>query len=246
MPTISFNSKAPPTEKTPLGISFENKHIPQGKNARSFFYQVVVVTLSSVVLGLIAVAYLSSSASSSVAKQSLLRSVNKQLYETDSNVVPTASLIESESQTDLEETTDLIELPVCPASCGPEGNGVECCTNVGAFPDKCYLEAPGKNTCKCYLNAPGNTCQCLSGPNNTKGAPCTISPVVTCPANCGPQGNGKECCTKAGPLWGTCYLNAPGNTCECLSGPNNTKGAPCTIKNCHDSTSLPWFRQYRC
>jgi len=137
----------------------------------------------------------------------------------NSNVVPTASLIESESQTDLEETTDLIEVPVCPASCGPEGNGLECCTNVGAL----------SGTGTCYLNAPGNICECLSGPNNTKGAPCTITPVLPCPADCGPQGNGKECCTNAGALTGTCYLNAPGNICECLSGPNNTKGAPCII-----------------
>jgi len=112
MPTSSFDSKAPPTEKTRLGISLQNKPIPQGKKARSLFSQVVVVTLSLVFLSLMVCAYLSSSsASSSVAKQSLLRSVDKQLYETDSNVFPTAFLVESETKTDLQQeakgTTEL-------------------------------------------------------------------------------------------------------------------------------------------
>lgn len=126
MSTISFDTRAPRTEKTPLGISSENKPIPQGKKARSLFSQVVVVT--SLFLGPIACAYLSSSsASSSVVKQSLLQSVT---------IGPSFRSIFGPMNFS------------CPSDCGPPGNGKERCNSVGVVTGTCYLNGRG-NACAC-------------------------------------------------------------------------------------------------
>jgi len=105
------SSKVVPNEITPLGLSFAGP-VPQGKkkkttkSSRSVFSQ-VIVSILLVCIGFKAYSSLSSSASSAIVDQSLSKSVNNQDYGNDSNVFPTVSLVESETQTQttLKEVT---------------------------------------------------------------------------------------------------------------------------------------------
>jgi len=101
------SSKLTPCENTPLGgVTFGGPVVSQDKkkSSRSFFQ--VIVPLLLVCLGFTVYARLSSLASSSsVVNQSISKSVKQVQNENGSYVFPTASLVESETKTDVQEVT---------------------------------------------------------------------------------------------------------------------------------------------
>eukprot|EP00751_Fragilariopsis_kerguelensis_P015871 CAMPEP_0170835802 /NCGR_PEP_ID=MMETSP0734-20130129/1818_1 /TAXON_ID=186038 /ORGANISM="Fragilariopsis kerguelensis, Strain L26-C5" /LENGTH=146 /DNA_ID=CAMNT_0011202727 /DNA_START=512 /DNA_END=952 /DNA_ORIENTATION=- len=106
MSSSSFeSSELIPCEITPLGIVSSGGPFPQAKkkSSRSFF-QVAVVPLFLVCLGITFYSRLSSLAfSSSVVDQSVVSKLVNNVNKNDNNIFPTVSLVASETKTHLQQ-----------------------------------------------------------------------------------------------------------------------------------------------